>query len=155
MESEFPKIEARFADAPGLTLVDLASIGFEVSMTEKSDWKAGINQMQVCFSESQIEVHETCSFLIATLESGQFNKQKTDFERTQSLGHCDAAAALMYGIRMINRENPYPFTPLRQEQFAVKAYEQPEDKLALALLPKAFSNSYDGPGLKKFGSFKK
>lgn len=155
MESEFPKIEARFADAPGLTLVDLASIGFEASLPHKNDWRASINQMQVCFSENQIEIHEACPFLIATLESGQFNKQKTDFERTQSLGHCDAAAALMYGIRMISRENPYPFTPLRHEQFALKAYEQPEEQLVQALCPKTFNNSYDAVGFKKFGSFKK
>lgn len=51
--------------------------------------------------------------LIMQLRSGMWkvdeNHHKTDWDRTKILGHCDAIAALMYGVRDTRwRRNPFP-----------------------------------------------
>ena len=43
---------------------------------------------------------------------GLWNEKRTDFIRTDTLGHCDGIASLMYGIRSIDTTtNPIPFYP--------------------------------------------
>ncbi len=67
-----------------------------------------MNQMASKFVEpGRILVHERCKFLRLTLRSGTFNSNRTDFIRTSALGHCDAAAALMYALRLQNKLNPF------------------------------------------------
>lgn len=105
-EKEFD-VEEKIADAPGQLIVDLSAKGYHVSTPVKQDWQAGINFMNVRFSTDKVLVSPDCPFLIQSIESGTFNKNKTDFERTFALGHCDAIAALMYGLRSSPRANPY------------------------------------------------
>ena len=35
-----------------------------------------------------------------------FNKNRTDFQRTEELGHCDALACLMYSVRSQDKTLP-------------------------------------------------
>ena len=101
-------IEQRVSDAPGQLLIDLNEThNYQVVMPQKNDWRAAVNQMSVIFSTDTILIHPRCKFLIQSCRSGTFNRNKTDFERTVALGHCDALAALMYALRSINRESPY------------------------------------------------
>lgn len=161
MEESLGKIEikARYADAQGQTQVDLASIhDYEIQVPVKDDWRAGINALQVSIGQDQHEIDPSCRFLIQTLESGRFNKQKTDFERTMTLGHCDAIAAMMYGNRMTLMENPYPYIhPDRDTMMRHKPRDIPLEKVSLALNPKSFANSFDSDNFsnKKFGTFKR
>ena len=97
-----------WADVPGQLLVDLVAAGNIISVPPKDDWQAGINQMNVRIGQRKLKIHPRCEFLRLSLRSGTFNKQKTDFARTIVLGHCDALAALSYGIRVLDRTNPYP-----------------------------------------------
>jgi hypothetical protein len=110
-------------------------------MPIKQDWVAGMNAMQVAFSLDQIEVDESCTLLIETLESGQYNKQKTDFDRSQALGHCDAAAALLYAWRSVNRDNPYQaYYQAGQNTFVVRSFDDPLNQVSNAIQPKAFGS---------------
>ena len=103
-------IEQRISDCPGQLLIDLNEThGYQVIMPHKSDWLASVNKMAVLFSMNQIVIHPRCKFLIQSCRSGTFNKNKTDFERTHTLGHCDALAALMYAVRGQDRDNPYKY----------------------------------------------
>ena len=90
-------------DAPGQILVDLKAHGIDASLPVKTDFDAQINQLEIAFQTNRILIHPRCSFLIASCEHGRFNKQRTDFERTPALGHCDGIAALMYGWRMVDK----------------------------------------------------
>jgi hypothetical protein len=152
----------RFADAPGQLIVDLNNLKdaqgrqlFAVQLPHKDDWLAAVNAMQVMFSLNQVEIDRSCPFLIETLISGQFDKKKTDFGRTKAFGHCDAAAALMYAVRMSPRGNPYEeMFQAPQNHFVVRQPETPEMQLAELLQPKPFANSFNGLVAKKFGKFK-
>lgn len=101
-------IEQRVSDCPGQLLIDLNEThAYQVVMPNKTDWLASVNQMSVLFTMNQIMIHPRCKFLIQSCRSGTFNKHKTDFERTATLGHCDALAALMYAVRAQSKETPY------------------------------------------------
>ncbi len=96
-------IQHRRADVPGQTRVDLMNEhNYEVSSPEKSDWLAGVTGMASRIAQEKVRIHPRCAFLIRSIKGGIFNKQKTDFERTRELGHCDALAALMYALRGSN-----------------------------------------------------
>lgn len=112
-EKYFTKITAnpihRVIDAPSALVVDLNGYyGFNCTLPKKDDWQAGINNMTVRFSQNKVLIHKRCQFLIRSCRSGFFNKAKTDFDRTRDLGHMDALAALMYGLRCRLTNNPYP-----------------------------------------------
>lgn len=110
LEKRFKKpIHMRWIDAPAqLVQIDLASIGYNAATPHKTDWLSAVNTMAVRFATNKIMIHPKCKFLIQSARSGIFNSSKTDFERTQTLGHCDALAALMYAIRHMDKANPYP-----------------------------------------------
>ena len=141
MERQVPEglLKSRWADASGQTMVDMFSIhDFPVQLPPKADWQANINQLKVAFQEGRWTVHKRCTFTIMTLESGMFNDNKTDFSRTEALGHCDAIAMLMYANRVIDKNNPYPPKNIHRDY----AFKWPEaDK------PKPWVQ-------KRFGSFK-
>lgn len=110
-------IKTHYVDAPGQTLVDLRSETLTKFYKNKhmpdlrgipdKDWEAQINNMANRFTQRKIKIAEECKLLAQTCQSGTFNKNRTDFERTIALGHMDAAAALMYGIRHLDRTSPF------------------------------------------------
>jgi hypothetical protein len=90
------------------------------------------------FRQGKIEVDPKCKLLIATLKSGQFNKQRNDFARTEALGHCDAIATLMYAARCFDRSNPYPMqTPSKNTMGIVREIPL-NQQMAKAIQPKNF-----------------
>ena len=103
------EILSHWADVPGQLQVDLKEgYDYAVAIPPKSNWIASVNTMAARFSVNKIKIKPKCKFLIASVRSGMFNKTRTDFARSEELGHMDALAALMYGIRCQNRDNPYP-----------------------------------------------
>lgn len=100
----------RYIDMPGQVQVDINEAHqFFAAMPLKDDFDASINQLALAFAQNKILVDPCCEFLAASLESGRFNKNRTDFMRSEALGHCDAIAALMYTWRMIDKTtNPFP-----------------------------------------------
>lgn len=106
-EDEY-EIQTRWADVPGQLQIDLQEKwDYPVHIPAKSNWMGSVNTMAGRFSMDKVLIHPKCKFLIASVRGGMFNKTRTDFERTDALGHMDALAACMYGIRCQNRDNPY------------------------------------------------
>lgn len=71
---------------------------------------AGVRDVRTAFYRDAILVHPRCKFLIKSLRSSQWNPQRTDFLRTEDLGHADAVAALIYGVRNVqDKELPKPY----------------------------------------------
>lgn len=138
-------IHQHIADVPGQLQIDLRELhNYNVMIPPKDDWKAACNNLDVGFLEDKILMHSRCKFVIENCNSGTFNKTKTDFERTRALGHCDGLAALMYGFRTQNRENPWPkrADSFSQDHYFVIPQKDPMEELAKAIQPRKF-------GLKK------
>lgn len=97
----------RAVDAPGQLFVDFGSVyGYSCFPPEKLHFDQNIHRLQTAFWKDEILVSPACKLLIATLNSGQLNKQRTDFNRSDSLGHCDAMAALVYALRYADKRVP-------------------------------------------------
>lgn len=79
----------------------------------KDSLVAMINCARLKFTNKSIKVFTKGStYLKDCLLFGLWNEKRTDFVRTDTLGHCDGIAALMYGIRSIDTTiNPIPFMP--------------------------------------------
>lgn len=139
MEESF-HVKHRYVDAAGQLIVDLHAQGFQCNMPQKDDWKASINKLNGMFAEGKVLVNPRCKFLIQSLESGTFNKNKTDFERSGALGHCDAIAALGYGIRMMQRTSPYGESVKRNYHQGSFMYPKPSQNESLnkAFVPRKF-----------------
>jgi hypothetical protein len=132
--------EDRVVDAAGQVLVDLRDKhDYQCLLPFKDSFDAGINNIRLLLKQGRLIIHSQCKFLIATLNGASFNKTRTDFNRTDFLGHCDALAALVYGCRMIDKSrNPYP---LDVRNYDEKFYVTPEpakndaEKIANMLWP--------------------
>ncbi len=138
-------VQHRWADVPGQLQVDLADplrFDYPVMIPQKSDWKASVQNMATRFSLNKVLIHPRCKVLIKTLQSGMFNKTRTDFARSDTLGigHCDALAALMYAIRSQDRTSPYDTARLPGDRYFVPKKETDIDQLAAIFSPKRFGN---------------
>lgn len=139
-------IHSCWADVPGQLQVDLSNDwNFNFQLPPKSDWLASVNNMSVKFTTDGIWIHPRCQFLQKSCRAGMFNKNRTDFERTPELGHCDALAALMYAIRVQSRENPYE--RYRQEGHHHNIFFQPKKEEELQDIGQALNSV-------RFGKFK-
>tara|TARA_R110000868_G_scaffold262381_7_gene520733 strand:- start:1816 stop:3324 length:1509 start_codon:yes stop_codon:yes gene_type:complete len=108
-----PSQVRRISDNPGQISVDLGVLGFYVTMPDKpaGSWEANISAIRIALTQKKLRVHRRCKMLAATLRYGKFNKKRTDFLRTEELGHLDLLATLMYGWRHKDESNPYPRLP--------------------------------------------
>lgn len=145
---DFPFAETIHCDAPGQILVDLINThGLTVYPCPKEDWLSAVNQMSTVFTQpGRILIDPSCVFLRQSLRSGTFNRNRTDFERTKALGHCDALAALMYALRVQNKSSPY------------QAHQVPGGVITQSFKPLLETHrpvSFDIPRPKKFGVFSK
>lgn len=136
-----PQTVSRWVDAPGQLRVDLArEFDFSVMLPRKDDFEAGLNLVRMNLAKT--EIHPRCEFLIRTLRYARLNRARTDFERTEGLGHADALAALVYGIRHTNRDNPYPaHFGLHSETHYLRPASSEADSNAIAL-QRAFRPDY-------------
>jgi hypothetical protein len=99
----------RYIDAPGQTHTDFrVEHNYLCSLPEKTDFETGINSIRLGLQNGKIEIDPSCVLLIQTLKTGMLTPKRTDFMRTDSLGHMDAAAALIYGYRHRDQSNPFP-----------------------------------------------
>lgn len=99
----------RHMDGSGQTLTDLrVDFNYLVSLPDKEDFDAGLNMLRVAILKRKIEIDPGCKLLIMTLKMGMLNRQRTDYERTEALGHCDAVASAIYAYRHRLIDNPFP-----------------------------------------------
>lgn len=103
-------IRCSYIDAPyQFVYVDLKDqYNYTASIPEKPDWMASVNTLNNRFKRKKAVIHPRCKFLTLSARSGMFNKMKTDFERTEALGHCDGIATMMYAVRMRDTSDPSP-----------------------------------------------
>jgi len=107
LELEGGRELTRAVDAPGQLFIDLSiEYGYSCHLPVKLEFEHNIHRLQVAFFNNEISIHPRCKMLIASLNSGTLNKQRTDFHRSDALGHCDAIAALIYGIRHADKSIP-------------------------------------------------
>lgn len=102
----------RVADNNNLILIqDLSSEGLHFTPTDKDSLEAMVNAVRLWTKDGRIKIHPRCKHLIGTLRSALWNKNRDDFNRSKKYGHCDAIAALMYGLRNVDvTTNPIPFS---------------------------------------------
>lgn len=111
-------IQRRICDSDNPQLVNdfvhLHKIG--IGAVEKTSLEAMVNTLRVMVGAGQVLVHPRCEMLIATLEyatwaNSEAGRLHKDWARTKELGHMDALAALVYGVRSIAKNtNPVPTT---------------------------------------------
>jgi hypothetical protein len=90
-------------DIQGNTRTDMSILGLDTAIPIKDKFDSTITFLRNEFYQNKIVIHPNCKLLIETLRSQIFNKHKTDFQRTISLGHADALMALVYLLRSIDR----------------------------------------------------
>lgn len=106
----------RHADNDNLILIqDLNHLGATKAMhwspTRKDTVEASVNLVRTWFSQGRLLIHPRCKHTIGTLRTALWNKQRTDFHRSEVYGHADAVMALVYLLRNVNvHTNPIPQT---------------------------------------------
>lgn len=107
------KVYRRVADSDNqILLADLTHLHkLPIMPTTKNSLNAMVNQARMWVKNGRVRVNPRCKLLIQTLRDGIWNKSKDEFGRTTALGHMDALAAFIYGIRNIDEaHNPIPVT---------------------------------------------
>jgi len=99
----------RFGDNDPQQLHDLrVEHEYPIQEAQKYGRESACARLRTLFQDRRIRIHSRCENLIRQLKNGVRN-QKGDFVRSETLGHCDAIAALIYLNRMINWTlNPFP-----------------------------------------------
>jgi hypothetical protein len=82
----------------------------KVGSADKTDGKeAGLNNLRNAFHQHRIIVAPTAQNSILHLEGAIWNQQRTDYVRSEVLGHCDIVDALKYMWRGVNQQmSPFP-----------------------------------------------
>ena len=96
----------RVLDCDERVRIDLNKIyGHETRAPHKQNKDGALADVNSAFLDKKIVVLSSCVNLIKVLESGEFNKNRTDFKRTDEYGHADGIMALVYGWRMRHLAN--------------------------------------------------
>lgn len=107
-------------DAPGQLLIDYSSLGLPAALPQKDDFGAGLLLLNNSFYNNSTVINPNCALLIRTLEGGLLNKQRSDYERSEALGHCDAVAAAIYALRCVDRLTDLRPKPKREQIFHIE-----------------------------------
>jgi len=83
------------------------------NQTDRNFLDSVINNLRVKMSQGKLLVDkDKCPNLYSQLKFGIWNERRTDFERSDEMGHWDAGMALCYLVDNINwTKNPYPLLP--------------------------------------------
>lgn len=97
-------VDHEYRIAPILKRSKMKNQGFRESV---------INQLRILIGQNRLLVSkEGCPMLALQLKYGIWNDKRTDFERTEKLGHLDGLMALAYFVDNADwHTNPYPLLP--------------------------------------------
>lgn len=112
------------ADIQGNTRVDMSALGLQTLEPLKDKFESTVTFIRNAFYQEQLLIDKKCKLLIATCENGMFNKNKTDFERSSTLGHLDALMALVYCLRSIDKTKDLRPKPKAQDVFSANRETQ-------------------------------
>lgn len=122
-----------------LDLRQLHGLSFDTAKKGAGSKKAHINHLDVLLKQRRIKIvrnAETAS-LISQLRSGRWNENRTDFEKSKTLGHLDALMALAYGVRVVPWErnpwrpthvDPYAHDLIVPEDYKAKVMRKPQQR---------------------------
>jgi hypothetical protein len=97
--------DTAYLDCPGQLQVDLNNQhNLNVRIPIKDEFHSGVNLINLYINQNRIKLHPRCKFTAMTFEAARFNDRRTDYIRNPVLGHCDAIASAIYGIRMICKD---------------------------------------------------
>jgi hypothetical protein len=114
-----PNPALRVSDTSARLIADLNhEHGIPICATEKDDAEAASYALRDAFKLDKIEINPRCVGLIRHLESGHWNKNRTDWARyvdgpeAELFGHFDGVAMLIYMWRMVQSfRSVDPFPP--------------------------------------------
>lgn len=117
----FAKLEAdlgyenpiRYSDNDNIILLQDLDTDHQMHFipTSKDTLPAMVNNLRLWVKDQRVILLPTCPLTARTMKSGLWNKDRTEFKRSVALGHCDALASLMYGVRNVETYahiNPIP-----------------------------------------------
>lgn len=125
----------RVSDTSARLIADLNhEHGIPMCTTEKDDAEAASYALRDAFKHDKIEIHPRCLGLIRHLESGHWNKNRTDWARyvdepeASLFGHFDGIAMLIYMWRMVQSfRSVDPFPPVFIDRHQPDVMHIPED----------------------------
>jgi hypothetical protein len=105
------KPHKRVYDAPKQLIYDIfVEYKWGVIMPDKADKTAAVHLLRNQIQSRKFKIKESCTGLRRQMRVGRWkDEKKTDFQRSEGLGHLDAIAAGIYFNRAIDRKlNPRP-----------------------------------------------
>jgi len=126
-KAAFPEKYGLILDCPKQLRTDYSALDLPSSHPHKEDFESGLLQLNAALHQNQVIIHPDCKLLVLTLESGLLNPRRTDYDRTKEqskeLGHCDAAACLIYALRGVDKTTDLRPKPDPFEIFTAPAYQ--------------------------------
>lgn len=100
----------RISDIDLLFINDMTQTeGMYFEATDKGHLDEMTNQLRIWTKAGRVLVNPRCATLIDCLRYGIWDEERKEWESTETLGHFDALAALMYLVRNIDaKTNPIP-----------------------------------------------
>lgn len=144
-----PNPYARISDVDTRMITDMSQLhGISVQPARKDDAEAALHALRNAFLGGRILIHPRCVNTIEHLEGALWNKPRTDFQRSERLGHCDHVDALKYCWRHVNKSaNPFPphaYRVLRAVGNSDKVFTKPEYMKTGYALSKALNTLFSG-----------
>ncbi|HEY9664432.1 MAG TPA: hypothetical protein V6C65_38800, partial [Allocoleopsis sp.] len=136
IKSKWPDFQV-IMDAPGQLRIDYSSLGLTTMAVQKDDFAAGLLLLNTSLLNQNVLIHPDCKLFIRTLEGGMLNGQRTDHLRTDSLGHNDAAAAGIYGLRGVDKVTDLRPKPNPQDTITIETHTELETTFLHAFKRKA------------------
>lgn len=129
VKAKWPTKPTLILDATLQLLIDYSSLGLPAALPAKDDFGAGLLLLNNACHNNNLLIHPRCNLLSRTLEGGLLNKTRSDYERSEAFGHCDAAAATIYALRCVDKT-----TDLRPKPDPTKIWTPPPKPSALESL---------------------
>lgn len=108
---EYQDCYRRIADNSHPLLLNDLSFDHQIlfSPTDKGRLHEMVNTLKMWVKDGRLGAHPRCRHTTGSLEAGTWNKQRTEFARSEAFGHYDAIAACVYGVRNVDENtNPIP-----------------------------------------------
>lgn len=100
----------RFCDGDLIAISDLNTThNLQFAVTKNDDLEASVNACRLFIDQNKIVIDPKCVNLLAQVHNAMWDTSRKKFKRSQTHGHFDLLAALIYMIRNVKRQrNPYP-----------------------------------------------
>lgn len=110
LTGEFTKPYLRVSDNNLIVINDLQKLhGLTFLPTAKDNRDAAVNNARIELGGYQVYINPKCKTLIYHVKNAIWDNSRKDFARSADAGHYDAAAAIIYLLRNIDKNrNPFP-----------------------------------------------